>query len=71
MPRRTPRNALDRLRTPRRFPKFLKTAAICILVGGLFTPISQAAAADSAAGADTRGAAPPRGGEWEVIHPPG
>ncbi|MDX3259177.1 penicillin acylase family protein [Streptomyces sp. NPDC093228] len=71
MPRRTPRNALDRLRTPRRFPKFLKTAAICILVGGLFTPISQAAAADSAAAADTAAAADHCGGQCSDILPPG
>ena len=71
MPRRTPRNALDRLRTPRRFPKFLKTAAICILVGGLFTPISEAAAADSAAAADTAAAADHCGGQCSDILPPG
>ncbi|MGW4655015.1 penicillin acylase family protein [Streptomyces sp. NPDC004279] len=71
MPRRTPRNALDRLRTPRRFPKFLKTAAICILVGGLFTPISEAAAADSAAAADTAAVADHCGGQCSDILPPG
>ncbi|GAA3774080.1 penicillin acylase family protein [Streptomyces chiangmaiensis] len=65
MPRRTPRNALDRLRTPRRFPKFLKTAAICILVGGLFSPISQAAAADTAVAGDYCG------GQCSDILPPG
>ncbi|MET8634184.1 penicillin acylase family protein [Streptomyces sp. NPDC004680] len=67
MTRRTPRNVLDRLRTPRRFPKFLKTAAICILVGGLFSPISQAAAADSAAAA----VADHCGGQCSDILPPG
>ncbi|MET8785254.1 penicillin acylase family protein [Streptomyces sp. NPDC004589] len=67
MPRRTPRNVLDRLRTPRRFPKFLKTAAICIRVGGLFSPISQAAAADSAAAA----VADHCGGQCSDILPPG
>ncbi|MGW2552031.1 penicillin acylase family protein [Streptomyces sp. NPDC001635] len=71
MPRRTPRNALDRLRTPRRFPKFLKTAAICILVGGLFTPISEAAAADSDAAADTAAVADHCGGQCSDILPPG
>ncbi|MGW2068078.1 penicillin acylase family protein [Streptomyces sp. NPDC001953] len=71
MPRRTPHNALDRLRTPRRFPKFLKTAAICILVGGLFTPISEAAAADSAAAADTAAVADHCGGQCSDILPPG
>ncbi|MFI1210935.1 penicillin acylase family protein [Streptomyces sp. NPDC020802] len=47
MPRRTPRTILDRLRTPRRFPKFLMGASICVLVAGLLSPLSQAAAADT------------------------
>ncbi|MEU1039778.1 penicillin acylase family protein [Streptomyces sp. NPDC005907] len=44
MPRHTPRTTLDRLRTPRRFPKFLKSASICVLIAGLLSPITQAAA---------------------------
>ncbi|MCW7943039.1 penicillin acylase [Streptomyces hygroscopicus] len=65
MPRRTPRNVLDRLRTPRRFPKFLKAAATCVLVGGLLSPISQAAAADTASTNDYCG------GQCSDILPPG
>ncbi|MFF8969232.1 penicillin acylase family protein [Streptomyces sp. NPDC014995] len=45
MPRRIPRTALDRLRTPGRFPGFLKTASVCTLIAGLLTPFSQAATA--------------------------
>ncbi|WP_055492674.1 penicillin acylase family protein [Streptomyces sp. TP-A0356] len=65
MPRRTPRNVLDRLRTPRRFPKFLKAAAICALVGGLLSPIPQAAAAGTASAGDYCG------GRCSDILPPG
>lgn len=64
---RTPRNALDRLRTPRRFPKFLKAAAICTLVGGLLSPLSPAAAAGAAATA----AGDYCGGQCSDILPPG
>ncbi|KAA0931386.1 penicillin acylase family protein [Streptomyces apricus] len=49
MPRHTPRTILDRLRTPRRFPKFLMGASVCVLVAGLLSPVSQAAAADTTA----------------------
>ncbi|MFD0313986.1 penicillin acylase family protein [Streptomyces flavalbus] len=49
MPRRTPRNALDRLRTPRGFHGFLKTASVCVLMTGLLSPLSRAAAAEPAA----------------------
>ncbi|WP_399883168.1 penicillin acylase family protein [Streptomyces sp. BBFR51] len=45
MPRRTPRNALDRLRTPRGFHGFLKTASVCALIAGLLSPLSPAMAA--------------------------
>ncbi|MBC2903358.1 penicillin acylase family protein [Streptomyces cupreus] len=48
MPRRIPRTALDRLRTPGRFPGFLKTASICVLIAGLLSPLSQAVAAEEA-----------------------
>ncbi|MEV5341595.1 penicillin acylase family protein [Streptomyces sp. NPDC052676] len=44
MPRRTPRNVLDRLRTPHGFPGFLKRASICVLVAGLLVPLSPATA---------------------------
>lgn len=39
MPRRTPRNLLDRLRTPGRFPGFLKTASVCALIAALLSPL--------------------------------
>ncbi|MGW0762710.1 penicillin acylase family protein [Streptomyces sp. NPDC002814] len=48
MARRTPRTALDKLRTPRRFPGFLKSASVCVLIAGLLSPLSQAAAAETA-----------------------
>ncbi|MFC7266692.1 penicillin acylase family protein [Streptomyces lutosisoli] len=51
MPRRFPRTTLDRLRTPRRFPKFLKAASICVLIAGLLSPLTQAAAADTSTAA--------------------
>ncbi|MFE6484640.1 penicillin acylase family protein [Streptomyces sp. NPDC057757] len=47
MSRRTPRTILDRLRTPRRLPKFLKTTSVCLLIAGLLTPLTQASAADT------------------------
>ncbi|MEU6094608.1 penicillin acylase family protein [Streptomyces sp. NPDC047079] len=70
MPQRAPRKVLDRLRTPRRFPKFLKTAAICVLVGGLLSPISQAAAG-TAADAGAPAANDYCGGQCSDILPPG
>ncbi|MGW7281750.1 penicillin acylase family protein [Streptomyces sp. NPDC054844] len=48
MPRRTPRNALDRLRTPRGFHGFLKGASVCALLAGLLSPLSPAMAAGTA-----------------------
>ncbi|MFG2312525.1 penicillin acylase family protein [Streptomyces sp. NPDC048566] len=51
MPPSTPRTTLDRLRTPRRFPKFLKAASLCALIAGLLSPLSPAAAADTSAAA--------------------
>ncbi|WP_445525048.1 penicillin acylase family protein [Streptomyces cyslabdanicus] len=69
MPRRTPRIALDRLRTPRGFPGFLKTASVCVLIAGLLSPFSQAAAAGTPAG--TAGAADHCGGQCSDILPPG
>lgn len=63
MPRRTPRTTLDRLRTPRRFPKFLKTASICMLVAGLLSPMAagtaQAASADDYCGGQCSDILPP------------
>ncbi|WP_329408285.1 penicillin acylase family protein [Streptomyces sp. NBC_00704] len=66
MPRRTPRNTLDRLRTPGRFPGFLKTASVCALIAGLLSPLTQvAAAADATASNDYCG------GQCSDILPPG
>ncbi|MFF3310348.1 penicillin acylase family protein [Streptomyces sp. NPDC002952] len=67
MPRRTPRTILDRLRTPRRFPKFLKSASVCVLIAGLLSPITQAAAAPAAVTA----AEDHCGGRCSDILPPG
>ncbi|MFI5821668.1 penicillin acylase family protein [Streptomyces rishiriensis] len=67
MPRRTPRNTLDRLRTPGRFPGFLKTASVCALIAGLLSPITQAAAAAEATTASNDYC----GGQCSDILPPG
>ncbi|MEU5182649.1 penicillin acylase family protein [Streptomyces longwoodensis] len=67
MPRRTSRATLDRLRTPGRFPGFLKSASVCVLIAGLLSPLTQTAA--SAAGTAT-----PNdlcGGQCSDILPPG
>ncbi|GAB7107312.1 penicillin acylase family protein [Streptomyces phaeofaciens JCM 4814] len=67
MPRRTPRTTLDRLRTPGRFPGFLKTASVCTLVAGLLSPLAQtASAAEQAAAANDY-----CGGQCSDILPPG
>ncbi|MGW3024071.1 penicillin acylase family protein [Streptomyces sp. NPDC001221] len=71
MPQRAPRNVLDRLRTPRRFPKFLRAAAICIVVGGLLSPISATAASGTATAADVTAANDYCGGQCSDILPPG
>ncbi|MFD8218806.1 penicillin acylase family protein [Streptomyces sp. NPDC059697] len=68
MPRRTARTALDRLRTPRRFPKFLGAASICALIAALLSPLTQAAAADSAAALAANDYC---GGQCSDILPPG
>ncbi|MFF0462108.1 penicillin acylase family protein [Streptomyces mexicanus] len=67
MPRRIPRNALDEVRTPRRFPGFLKTASVCVLIAGLLSPFSQAVAAD----ATPKAAEDHCGGRCSDILPPG
>ncbi|MBB5930450.1 penicillin acylase family protein [Streptomyces echinatus] len=67
MPRRTPRTALDRLRTSRSLLGFLKTASVCVLVAGLLSPLTQTAA--SAAGATA--ANDYCGGQCSDILPPG
>ncbi|MFG2950545.1 penicillin acylase family protein [Streptomyces adustus] len=66
MPGRTPRKPLDRLRTPRRFPGFLKTASVCVLIAGLLSPLSQMAVA-----AETATATDYCGGQCSDILPPG
>ncbi|MFF1812950.1 penicillin acylase family protein [Streptomyces sp. NPDC058251] len=71
MPRRTPRTTLDRLRTPRRFPKFLKAASICVLIAGLLSPLSRAAAADTSAASSSAAANDYCGGQCSDILPPG
>ncbi|OIJ90762.1 penicillin acylase [Streptomyces sp. MUSC 14] len=67
MPRRTPRTALVRLRTSRRFTRFLKTASICVLVGGLLSPLTQTAASAATATASNDYC----GGQCSDILPPG
>ncbi|MFG2637420.1 penicillin acylase family protein [Streptomyces sp. NPDC048362] len=67
MPRRTPRNATDGVRTSRRLFGFLKTASVCVLIAALLSPLTQtaAAAAPSAAADDYCG------GRCSDILPPG
>ncbi|MER6471852.1 penicillin acylase family protein [Streptomyces collinus] len=67
MPRRTPRNALfDTLRTPRKLAGFLKTASVCVLIAGLLSPLTRAAAAETAATSNDY-----CGGQCSDILPPG
>ncbi|MFJ4835631.1 penicillin acylase family protein [Streptomyces sp. NPDC088747] len=68
MSRRTPRTILDRLRTPRRLPKFLKTTSVCLLIAGLLTPLTQASAADTGI---TAAAGDYCGSQCSDILPPG
>ncbi|WP_328667927.1 penicillin acylase family protein [Streptomyces sp. NBC_00328] len=68
MPPSTPRTTLDRLRTPRRFPKFLKAASLCVLIAGLLSPLSPAAAAGTSAEAAANDYC---GGQCSDILPPG
>ncbi|MEV4048792.1 penicillin acylase family protein [Streptomyces sp. NPDC049744] len=74
MPRRTPRNALDTLRTPRGFHGFLKAASVCALIAGVLSPLSPAAAAGDTAAEVTAAEAAPNdhcGGQCSDILPPG
>ncbi len=74
MPRRTPRNALDRMRTPRGFHGFLKGASLCALVAGLLSPLAPATAADTdapAASAAPAAADDHCGARCSDILPPG
>ncbi|OIJ66302.1 penicillin acylase family protein [Streptomyces mangrovisoli] len=65
MPRRTPRSTLDRLRTPRRFFGFLKTASVCVLIAALLSPLTQTGVATAATSNDYCG------GQCSDILPPG
>ncbi|MEU6552455.1 penicillin acylase family protein [Streptomyces sp. NPDC046915] len=65
MARRVPRTTLDRLRTPRRFPGFLKSASICVLIAGLLSPLTQVTASAATASNDYCG------GQCSDILPPG
>ena len=67
MPRRTPRNVLDRLRTSRQLFGFLKTASVCVLVAGLLSPLTQTAVAAPGAAASNDYC----GGQCSDILPPG
>ncbi|MEU1055983.1 penicillin acylase family protein [Streptomyces sp. NPDC005876] len=73
--RRTPRNVLVRLRTPRGFHGFLKSASICVLIAGLLSPLSPALAADTTPGTNQDTAAVAAddhcGGRCSDILPPG
>ncbi|MGV9253223.1 penicillin acylase family protein [Streptomyces sp. NPDC003697] len=71
MSRRTPRNALDEVRTPHRFTGFLKTASVCVLVAGLLSPFSPAAAAEAAGTAPAAAPNDHCGGRCSDILPPG
>ncbi|MFI1367848.1 penicillin acylase family protein [Streptomyces griseochromogenes] len=67
MPRRTPRNVLfDKLRTPRKRTGFLKAASVCVLIAGLLSPLTQAAAAQNATASNDY-----CGGQCSDILPPG
>ncbi|MEU5593626.1 penicillin acylase family protein [Streptomyces sp. NPDC020298] len=65
MVRRVPRTTLDRLRTPRRFSGFLKSASICVLIAGLLSPLTQVTASAATASNDYCG------GQCSDILPPG
>jgi hypothetical protein len=70
MPRRTPRTAFVRLRTPRGIHGFLKSASVCALIAGLLSQLSPAVAAQPAAEATTT-ADGHCGGQRPDILPPG
>jgi len=65
MPRRNPRTALDRLRTPGRLSGFLKSASVCVLIAGLLSPLAQTTASAATASNDYCG------GQCSDILPPG
>ncbi|WP_330456885.1 penicillin acylase family protein [Streptomyces sp. NBC_00820] len=72
MARRTPRNVLlDALRTPRKLSGFLKTASVCVLIAGLLSPLTQAAAAQGATAQGATASNDYCGGQCSDILPPG
>lgn len=71
MPRRNPRTVLDRMRTPRGIPGFLKTASVCALIAGLLSPLSQAAASETGTAQATAAANDHCGNQCSDILPPG
>ncbi|MEU9333661.1 penicillin acylase family protein [Streptomyces sp. NPDC048290] len=71
MSRRTPRTALDRVRTPHTPRGFLKTASVCVLMAGLLSPLSQAASAATPTVADAAAIVDHCGNQCSDILPPG
>ncbi|WP_217238866.1 penicillin acylase family protein [Streptomyces sp. AC555_RSS877] len=71
MPRRTSRTVLDTLRTPGGFTGFLKSATVCVLIAGLLSPLSQAAAAAKSEAVGAAAANDHCGGRCSDILPPG
>ncbi|MER8061338.1 MULTISPECIES: penicillin acylase family protein [unclassified Streptomyces] len=71
MPWRTPRTALDRVRTFRRLPGFLKTASVCVLIAGLVSPITQSAASAATSASPAAAANDYCGGQCSDILPAG
>ncbi|MER5375346.1 penicillin acylase family protein [Streptomyces sp. NPDC002553] len=70
MPRRIPCTAPVRLRTPGRFPGFLKTASVCALIAGLLTPFS-VGTARTASAAELTAVNDHCGAQCSDILPPG
>ncbi|CAL9322652.1 penicillin acylase family protein [Streptomyces sp. SudanB52_2052] len=71
MPRRHPRTVLDRMRTPRGIPGFLKTASVCALIAGLLSPLAPAAASETATARAAAVANDHCGNQCSDILPPG
>ncbi|MET9870205.1 penicillin acylase family protein, partial [Streptomyces sp. NPDC006386] len=71
MPRRHPRTVLDRMRTPRGIPGFLKTASVCALIAALLSPLAPAAAAETTTAQAAAAANDHCGKQCSDILPPG
>ncbi|MEG8278613.1 penicillin acylase family protein [Streptomyces sp. AHA2] len=71
MPRRVPRTAPDRLRTPGGIPGFLKTASVCALIAGLLSPFAPAAASETETPRTTAAVNDHCGARCSDILPPG